>query len=613
MLSRLILKDSRRLYFLALLVGVISGVGALLFQVALDAASGYVLTGLAHLKIGHPEGERAIFHVEAVGDSVSWLIVILPALGGLIGGWLVYRWAPEAAGHGTDAMIDSFHNKAGHIRPIVPLIKGLATIFTLATGGSAGKEGPVAQIGGGFGSTLATKLGLGMRDRRTLLLAGTAGGLGAIFRAPLGGALTAVEVLYKEDIESEALIPCIISSVTSYITFCSLMALCFPHTVHGTVFKPIFSLPQGYHPALAEIWLFVMLGLVCSGVGWMYVRVFYGSRDHIFNRMTRVPIWLRPAIGGLFVGFLGLLAPEILSGGFGYIQKVISMDMADLSWRMVGVFVLLAVFKIFATSGTVSSGGSGGVFGPSLFIGGMLGAAVGGMGKLLFPDMVVSSMGAWVVIGMCSFFSGVANAPIAAMIMISEMTGGYELLAPLMLVSVIAIILSRNWSIYEKQVPNKFFSKAHVSDMTIDVLQEIYVKEMAPFHRQCITTPWTLLHSAEVFAHRIHSSDLVLANDKQKFEGMVSLMDVHFDSEDPLISNLVTLEDIMTTKVELLEAEQNLHEALELLLRSDFDKIPVVNSRTEKILLGYLSYNDILAKYHSTVNQRRGLVTGADI
>lgn len=599
-LGRLTLAENKQLYIYALIVGIVAGFAAILFQLGLEFFQGLMFSDLAGIEITHPKGEKHVFDfdVEEGVEPRRWLILILPAIGGLVSGWLVWKFCPEAGGTGTDAMIDAFHNKVGKISALVPFVKGITTIITLGTGGSSGKEGPVAQIGAGIGSSLATGLGIGVRARRTLLLAGTAAGLGAIFQAPLGAAITAVEVLYREDIESDALIPCVISSVTAYSIF---------GTIFG--FSHIFFIPEaetlGFVPG--ELLLFILMGLVCSGIGFVYARSFFLMRDGFAK--LKIPPYLKPALGGLLVGIVAFsIRPEILGSGFGFLQEVISMGRGDITWSWVGAFALLVFLKIFATGATISSGGSGGVFAPSLFIGGMIGALMGGLCYMLFPDYMSSPLGAFVVVGMSSFFAGVANAPIAAVIMISEMTGGYGLLAPLMLVSVISIILSQKWSIYENQVKNKFFSKAHVGDMTIDVLEQLKVKSLEPYRQVSITSSHTLFHSGEAFGKKIHASDLVLVDHDDIFAGMVSLRDVHFDSQDPLISNLITLEDIMTPNVPVLSPDHNLHEALEMIMRSEFDKIPILDDKTEDgepHLLGYVLYSDVLKKYHEEVNPNR--------
>jgi chloride channel protein, CIC family len=597
--SRIKLPENQQLYLLALLVGVISGLVAVVFECGLHYFTGLILVDVANLNISHPFGENSarFFHFSPNGDPLRWAMLIIPALGGLLSGYIVYRFCPEAGGTGTDAMIDAFHRKVGKISPLVPLVKGITTIITMATGGSTGKEGPVAQIGAGVGSIIAVKLGIGVRSRRTLLLAGTAAGLGAIFQAPLGGALTAVEILYREDIESDSLIPCVISSITAYAIFGSIFG-----------FSHVFLLPgaetMGFDPG--ELLIFLCMGVICSWVGYLYVKCFYGMRDKFFNKLKLKPYY-RTALGGLLLGVLGFFYMEIFGSGFGYIQEIIYLNSSAITWASVGTFCIIGLFKIVGTSLTIGSGGSGGVFAPSLFIGSMIGAAVGGAFHLLLPDMVQSPFGAFVVVGMCSFFAGVAHAPIAAVIMVCEMTGGYELLAPLMLVSVLAIMLSQKWSIYENQVKNKFFSKAHVGDMTINVLQELKVSVLSPYRQVGIISSHTLFYSGEKFGQKIHASDLVLVDHDDIYAGMVSLRDVHFDTSDLFICNLITLEDIMTPNIRTVTPEHNLHEALEILMRSEFDKVPVLRSQSdpEPHLLGYISYNDILSKYHEIVNPHR--------
>jgi CIC family chloride channel protein len=587
--------ESKQLLIYALCVGLLSGGVAICFEFILNYAQGFLFTEIGNREVIHAYGEeqRGLTHFVPNGDEIRWYFLILPCIGGLLTGWIIYKFSPESGGTGTDALIDAFHNKVGKIKANVPFVKGLTTIITLASGGSTGKEGPVAQIGAGIGSAFATKLGIGVRARRTLLLAGTAGGLGAIFQAPIGAALTAVEILYHEDIESDALIPCVISSITAYALF---------GTVYG--FSPIFYLPEiskiGF--VLTEVPIFLAMGVVCCLSGYLYVKVFYGMRDHLFNKMN-VPIYIKPAIGGLFVGIIGFFIPKILGSGFGYVQSVIETPLDSLSWNLVFAFFGIALAKIFATSFTVSSGGSGGVFAPSLFIGAMIGAAFGAMAYMLFPEYMHSPFGAFVIIGMSSFFAGVAHAPIAAVIMISEMTGGYALLAPLMFISVLVIMFSQKWSIYENQVKNKFFSKAHVGDMTIDVLQDIKVSSLGSYRQVGVISSHTLFNTGEAFGQRIHASDLVLIDHDDVFAGMVSLRDVHFDSSDTFICNLITLEDIMTPNIPCLYPDNNLHEALEILMGSEFDKVPVIkrDNDTEGHLLGYLLYSDILEKYHDFV------------
>src|SRR5271165_6805554 len=288
------------------IVGFIAGLGAVAFLLCLQAMYSVVLGGLLH------------FHMpptlEGKPHAVTypwpwWLVLLVPAVGGLISGILVFTWAPEAEGHGTDAMIKAFHKGGGLIRTRVPIIKAIASIITIGTGGSAGQEGPIAQIGAGFGSWLARLLRLPASDGRLLILAGAAGGVGAIFRAPLGGALFAGEVLYSSTaFESAALLPCLASSIVAYSTFALFITP-----------KPIFSLPELSFQGLRDLPLYVGLPLLCAGFGWLCVRIFYGLRDKLFKPMP-IPKHFKPAVGGFLLGLVALAYPQVMTGGYGWVQ-----------------------------------------------------------------------------------------------------------------------------------------------------------------------------------------------------------------------------------------------------------------------------------------------------
>ncbi len=270
------------------LVGVIAGLGAVGFLLSLQFMYSVVLGGLLHFHMPPTSEDKphAITY-----PSPWWLVVLVPAVGGLISGILVFTWAPEAEGHGTDAMIRAFHRGGGMIRTRVPMIKTIASIITIGTGGSAGQEGPIAQIGAGFGSWLARLLRLPPTDRRLLMLAGSGRRCRGDLPGSSGGALFAGEVLYSSTaFESAALLPCLASSIVAYSTFALFITP-----------KPIFSLPEMSFRGLRELPLFVVLTLVCAAVGWLYVRVFYGLRDWFFKPLP-IPRHIKPAIGGLVAG-----------------------------------------------------------------------------------------------------------------------------------------------------------------------------------------------------------------------------------------------------------------------------------------------------------------------
>jgi CIC family chloride channel protein len=382
------------------------------------------------------------------------LIPLATTLGGLLSGLLVYTFAPEAEGHGTDAAVEAFHFKGGRIRPIVPLIKAITSAITIGSGGAAGREGPTAQISVGVGSILASLLRLPDEERRILVLAGMAAGLAAIFRSPLGMAIFAVEILYSGmAFETEALIYTVVASVVAY-------------AVNGLFagWSPLFLFPQAVHftepIALAG---YATLGVLAGVVGAIEPPIFYGIRD--LFRSLKVPNHIKPAIGGLLMGLLALVVPETISTGYGWVQKAMTGNY--IGWAL----IFLALAKILAMSLTISSGGSGGVFGPNVYIGGMVGAWVAFAMDRLIPGASLSPA-AFAVVGMAAVFAGTARVPIATLIMVAEMTGGYGLIVPSMLATTIAFVVERTVSagfryprLYEAQVELRSDSPTHLDRM----------------------------------------------------------------------------------------------------------------------------------------------------
>ncbi|MCR4393069.1 MAG: chloride channel protein, partial [Dehalococcoidales bacterium] len=390
-----------------------------------------------------------------------WMIPVITALGGLISGLIVFKWAPEAEGHGTDAAINSFHNKDGFIRWRVPFIKLLASAITIGSGGSAGREGPVALIGAGFGSAIADVFKLNNNDRRIAMAVGIGAGIGSIFKAPLGGAILSTEILYRRDFEVEALLPSFIASITGYSIFASW---------HG--WTPIFGFETGLTFQRPEELLgYLILGVACGIFGKLYGWSFYRIRN--FFRTIPAPNYLKPAIGGLVVGVIAIFLPQVMGMGYGWLQLAIDGNFAALPL----VIIIALIFgKIVATGFSIGSGGSGGVFAPGLVIGGMVGGALW-YALHGVTTFVPSSPGAFVIVGMMAFFGGIAKAPLAIMIMVSEMTSSYALLAPCMLSVVVAYVLTGNSYIYEHQVNSKADSPAHRAEFSVPYLRKIKIKD----------------------------------------------------------------------------------------------------------------------------------------
>jgi len=567
-----------RWMFYSVLIGIVAGLGAAAFLFSLEWLKYYVLDLLAGYPMDSPAGEHLVYGMRH-GVSNNWILLLAPAVGGLISGLLVYTWAPEAEGHGTDAMIDAFHNKQGEIRSRVPYIKSVASVVTLATGGSAGREGPIAQIGAGFGSWLGRLFKLDSREKRILLLAGCAGGLGAIFRAPLGGAITSIEVLYTEDFESEAIIPCVMSSVVAY----SIFTFIFGH-------HPIFATPDLIFNDPRQLLLYAILGLVCVPVGWFYSKSLYGLRDHLFRRIPIKPHFI-PAIGGLVVGCVGLLTPRVLSGGYGTIQ------LALLGKLTISLMAVMVLTKIVATSCTIGSGGSGGVFGPSLFIGAMLGGIVGKLGHQYFPNLVGNPT-AFALVGMAAFFAGVAKAPIGALLMVSEMTRGYGLVVPLMFVCAIPVLLAGRWGIYEKQVKNKFASPAHLGDLTINVLQNMQVRDVYNPQKAVTMLPMDMrLKEMKNLMMRTRESFFPVVDEEIRLVGILSFPDLRAILFEEALSELIVVGDLVEKPV-AIGLNETLYEALIKFISSGYGQIPIIRDEHPGRLTGMLSLAELMEAYH---------------
>ncbi|MBV8229577.1 MAG: chloride channel protein [Planctomycetaceae bacterium] len=582
------------------LVGLIAGLGAVGFLLALDWTIRHALGGLLHFQLP-PTGEGT--RQAITSPWPWWLILLVPTVGGLVSGLLVFSLAPEAEGHGTDALIKAFHRGAGQIRTRVPLIKAVASVITIGTGGSAGQEGPIAQIGAGFGSFLGRLVRLTPNERRLLMLSGTAGGIGAIFRAPLGGALFAGEVLYSSTAtESQALLPCLASSIVAYSVFALFITP-----------RPIFVVPPLSFHGLSDLPLFAFLALACAGVGWLYVRVFYGIRDRVFRPLP-LPRHVKPALGGLMVGLIALKFPEVMTGGYGWVQWGAIGLPPDLALSQSSAFVpqmgatsllLLALLKIVATGLTISSGGSGGVFGPSVFIGGMLGGAVGQSLRSLFPGWGIEPA-AFALVGMGGFFAGVSKTPLTSIIMVCEMAGSYSLLVPLMLVCGLHLALSRRWTIYEEQVPSPVDSPAHLGDFVVDVLERIRVGQV-----HVRTEGLELVPEAMPFNQIIRlvadSRELLypVVDSQGRLTGIFSLRDVRMALAGSNLGPLVVAADLAARPVVAVTPKDDLHTALKRLTQLNVDQIPVVSPDDPTHLIGLLSRRELVAAYTSQIEALR--------
>lgn len=569
-------------------VGVFSGLVAVLFFGAIELGKFLIQAKLAGIISPHPAGEQ-LFHAHAE-EIRGWVIPIATTATGLLTGWLVSRFIPDTVSggtDGTDATINAFHNKGGFIRPLVPIIKGFTSILTIASGGSAGREGPITQIGAGIGCWISERLHFSAKERRLLLLAGAAGGLGAVFRAPLGGALTAIEVIYREDFEAEAILPSVMSSVVAYSIFTFF---------YGT--EPIFGIPRFEFSDPRELIFYTILAFVCAGSGWLYVKTFYTIKYKIFLPLTdKMGLMWATGLGGLAMGLLGWAYPEVLSGGYGWLELAILGQMPLMA------MCAIIIGKTFATSLTIGSGMSGGMFAPALFVGGMSGGLVGKIGNQLFPQ-IVTQPGAYILVGMAAFFAGVANAPIGPLIMVTELTQGYGLLAPLMLASALCIVLGRTYSLYEHQVENKFDSPAHLGDATINVLEQLKVKDFFRPERVTILEEATTLKALTDIIANTNQLFFPVRNDEGKFTGILSIHNVRNWMFEEDLFELVVVRDL-ATRPAYVRADYDLYQALLRFVDTDYGQIPVLKEDSEDEIIGLINREDVFNAYAKAIKELR--------
>ncbi len=542
---------------LGIIIGIVAGLGAYAFYTLLSLTTHFFLDYIAGYIVPKPLGEGGSSSYQLVIER-PWLIPLVTAIGGLLSGLIVYTFAPEAEGHGTDAAISAFHYHGGKIRTRIPFVKTIASAITIGSGGSAGREGPTAQIAAGIGSIIASLLKLDEKDRRIAIAVGVGSGIGSIFRAPLGGALFGAEVLYRRDVEVEAIYPALIAGVIGFAIF-SILAT--PNPVFGeyTGYFKIEHLPS-----------YVLLGIICGLFGRLYAYTFYKVRD-LFRRL-KIKNHIKPMIGGLVTGTIGLFFPQVLGTSYGWLQMVISgkfelFTLYGLTATL--ILLVLAILKIIVTSFSIGSGGSGGVFAPGIVIGGFLGASVGLLlnSLNLIDSAEIPSMA---IVGMMSFFGGIAKAPISVMVMIVEMTGGLHLLPPTMIATALSYIVSGKFSIYESQLPTRKDSPAHWDEYVIPILRQVKIASVDIKYVE----PISLKSSISEVINVIERNNLVAVPvvENSKFLGIIHLRDIIKVNR---AGSSVDIKQLIRP-CRFITKESTLDEALRIMAENDIDFAPVI-------------------------------------
>jgi CIC family chloride channel protein len=441
----------------AMLVGALVGLVVVAFRYMIDFGKEWIMEGMGRHSFVSSLSDKASFFsgvsLETVTNPYRWLLVVLPALGAVAGYLLIKRFSSVEHARGTDSAIRAYHHRDGYITGAVIPVKSVASVLTVGSGGSAGYEGPVTLLGAAVGSVVSRRLNLTVRARRILMTAGLSAGIAALFQAPLAGAIFGFEVLYSSsDVEYETLLPCFIASAVSYTVFACFFG-----------WTPLFSMPEDcvYNFGLRLLPYFVLALVVTFGARF-YIH-FFRKSEMKFATM-RFPRPLKVALGGLLTGVIGFFFPDILGSSYSTIQagldSGVHLSGGGVTLAILG-FIGFFFLKAIATSFTVGSGGSGGVFAPALVCGCSLGAAVG----LVFAKLLPSSFGihpaAFALVGMAGFMASSIRIPITAILMVAEISGNHGLLLPAMWVCGISFWLNNGWSLYRSQVHCRESSPVH--------------------------------------------------------------------------------------------------------------------------------------------------------
>jgi CIC family chloride channel protein len=526
-------------------------------------------------------------------------VVIIPAIGGLIVGPLIYFFAREAKGHGVPEVMEAVALRGGRIRPVVAVVKSLASSISIGSGGSVGREGPIVQIGSALGSSLGQKLGLSDDRIRNLVACGAAGGIAATFNAPIAGVVFALEIILGQ-FSVRYFSSVVVSAVTASV---------IGRAVFGDV--PAFRIPFEY--GIASLWEFAfypILGVLAALVGVAFVRLLYWTED-IFEKWKGVPEWLQPMVGGILLGGIALAYPSITGITWGRMPQIFNVGYGVIESALTNqltlkVTLILLVLKMIATSLTLGSGGSGGVFAPGLFMGAMFGVAFEILIKTIFPGLLAPA-GAYALVGMAALFAATAHAPLTAILILFELTGDYQIMLPLMLTVVIATLVAQKLlkgeSIYTLKLTRRGIRLQRGRD--VDVLQGVLVNEVMTRELNTVTKDLNLKELTEVF-NRTKRHGLAVLDREGKLWGIVTISDLErsINSGHPLSTTAVEKIATQSEKLWITYPDENIGEALNKMSRHGFGRLPVVSREDPRHLVGLVQRRDVIEAYNLGLTKR---------
>lgn len=556
---------------LGMLVGLLGGLGAVAFR---------YLIGLFQTLVYGSGADLA-----TVVNSLPWWRVVLgPAIGGAFVGPLVYFLAREAKGHGVPEVMNAVARQGGVIRKRVVVVKTLASAMCIGSGGSVGREGPIVQIGSALGSSLGQILRLSQNEMKVLVACGAAAGIAATFNAPMAGAIFALEIILA-DFALPTFTPIILSSVIATVVSRAFLGN-----------YPAFQVPPYDLESPWEIGFYCILGLFAGLVAVSFIVTLYKSEDLWDD--WKIPDYMKASLGGIVIGFMALRFPQIMAVGYDSIGKAL------LNQEVWIVLVILVPLKILATSITIGSGGSGGIFAPSLFMGAMLGGAFGYAVHGLFPS-ITANPGAYAIVGMGAVVAGTTHAPIQAFLIIFELTQDYRIIPPLMICCVIATFVSRGIkreSIYTLKLLRRGIDIEAGRD--VNLLKSMLVTDFMTWHPETVRESTSLRDLIQILPFSQHTSFPVVDSDGS-LVGMLSLRDFREAIFEESLLDVVIARDIATIPAIAVTTEDNLAKALTLIDENAIERLPVVrDGDNPKKVVGILSQRDVMSAYNRALEAR---------
>lgn len=554
---------------IAIVTGIICGIVAIGFR--------YMISGFEYL---------FFFELGSILDVFyPYYFIIIPAIGGIFVGILTHYFAKETKGHGIPEVMAAVSVHGGKIRPIVAGVKALASAICIGSGGSAGKEGPIVQIGSTIGSTIAQKLGLTPYQTKVLVSCGAAGGIAAIFNTPIAGALFALELIIRE-IKLKSLTPIIISSVSA--TMSAEVLLNFL----GSEATYLFYLPQYALKTPVELIFYILLGLFTGFIAILFTESLYRV-ESIFEKI-KAPEFTKPALGGLCVGTIGLIL--FLIAGYPYVFGIgfVSMDFLFEGKIMFAVIFALIFMKILATSLTLGSGGSGGVFTPALYIGSMAGGAFGTLVHKIFPS-ITASFEAYAIVGMGAMFAGGSNAILTAIILIFEMTGNYMIILPVMLACVVSSSLYKSFmedTIYTVKLRHQGIIIEQ--EMDVNRMKTIIVENIMITDIDTVFDSLPVLELSEKIINTGHMGFPVVT-DLGGLIGIVTHSD--FDKIEEMDHENLKVKDIMSQDLITVHPGDTLEDVLIKTEDEEISHFPVVDPQDPAKIIGFFTKGDIIRAY----------------